>query len=102
MKQRIRGLVSLHEIPFPPASYKGKEAIVHIVQRKRRRGRRGGGRWKERKKENIWGRIEGEKLNMLPSAFFSRAPRLPRAGAPPVPFRSPPRLSLFSRSLLRG
>lgn len=46
MKQRIRGLVSLHEIPFPPASYKGKEAIVHIVQRKRKRGshrRRGGG-----------------------------------------------------------
>lgn len=38
MKQRIRGLVSLHEIPFPPASYKGKEAIVHIVQRKRKRG----------------------------------------------------------------
>ena len=33
MKQRIRGLVSLHEIPFPIASYKGKEAIVHIIQK---------------------------------------------------------------------
>lgn len=40
MKQRIRGLVSLHEIPFPPASYKGKEAIVHIVQRKRKKRER--------------------------------------------------------------
>lgn len=50
MKQRIRGLVSLHEIPFPPASYKGKKAIVHIVQRKRRRGggREDGGRGIER------------------------------------------------------
>lgn len=43
MKQRIRGLVSLHEIPFPPASYKGKEAIVHIVRRGSRRRRRGWG-----------------------------------------------------------
>lgn len=32
MKQRIRGLVSLHEIPFPLAPYKGKKAIVHIIQ----------------------------------------------------------------------
>lgn len=32
MKRRIRGLVSLREIPFPLVPYKGKKAIVHIIQ----------------------------------------------------------------------
>lgn len=40
MKQRIRGLVSLHEIPFPLAPYKGKKAIVHIIQTEEERERR--------------------------------------------------------------
>lgn len=67
MKQRIRGLVSLHEIPFPPASYKGKEAIVHIVQRKRKRGsrrRQGRGWGVGGAGRRRWGRMEergGEK-----------------------------------------
>lgn len=43
MKQRIRGLVSLHEIPFPLMAYKGKKAIVHITPKEEERQKRGGG-----------------------------------------------------------
>lgn len=43
MKQRIRGLVSLHEIPFPLTAYKGKKAIVHIMPKEEEREKWGGG-----------------------------------------------------------
>lgn len=43
MKQRIRGLVSLHEIPFLLAPYKRRTAIVHVVQKEMKTWEKG--RW---------------------------------------------------------
>lgn len=95
MKQRIRGLVSLHEIPFPPASYKGKEAIVHIVQRKRKRGsrrRRGRGRGGEEGEDGGGWKREGEKktkqkkTNVLSSAVYSGRRRSRRSSTCDIAF----------------
>lgn len=41
MKQRIRGLVSLHEIPFLLAPYKRRRAIVCVVQKEEEMKTRG-------------------------------------------------------------
>lgn len=71
MKQRIRGLVSLHEIPFPLASYKGKKAIVHIVQ-------------KEEERElpiGVGGLVEKKKSDRIRGCFLSPLPDMRRSFA---------------------
>ena len=80
MKQRIRGLVSLHEIPFSSRALQREEGnCPHCTKRGREGGMRG-----ERGRKMERGRVQKPHRIRCCFSCFRRAALLCMAAAPPV------------------